>query len=65
MSYLEVACEVVKKRRCNKPIHLVYYGRGVCEECWEEHCSGKVDLKILFGIHKSRNEIITDMVNDL
>jgi len=41
-------CDVPK---CgSRDVHLIFYGKDVCEKCWVRHCEGKVDLKKKFGI---------------
>lgn len=46
-------CDV---RYCRGVAGLVYYGRGVCEEHWEKHCEGVLDLKKEFGLGGSKND---------
>lgn len=37
-----VACALP---RCRQESMLLYYGRGVCEAHWLQHCSGRLNLK--------------------
>lgn len=35
-------CEV---KFCRKDSTLIYYKHGVCDDCFEKHCNGEIDLK--------------------
>ena len=44
--------------RCREPVHLLYYGHGVCRKHWFSHCNNKIDLKVLFKIKGEKNETL-------
>lgn len=35
---------------CRDEMAMVYLGHDVCEKHWQQHCSGKINLKQKFGI---------------
>ena len=36
--------------KCDNQSVLIYYGKGICEAHWRQHCEGKVSLKTVFRI---------------
>lgn len=39
---MEEDCEI---RFCRKKRTMNYIGHGLCDECYEKGCNGKIDLK--------------------
>jgi hypothetical protein len=42
ISHGDKMCEV---KFCRKDSTLIYYKHDVCDECFEKHCKGEIDLK--------------------
>ena len=54
-------CDV---KKCKNGIDMVYYKKLICWSCWEKHCKGRIDLKVMLGIktgeevqHKKEYEV--------
>lgn len=36
---------------------LVYYGKEICDRCWDRHCNGDINLKLQLGIREELAEM--------
>jgi len=39
--------------RCYNKVSVIYYKHPICEQHWEKHCKGTINLKKLFRIEET------------
>lgn len=54
--------ETCSIKGCKSPVDIIYYGHGICQGHYDQHCDGLIDLKSSLHIDDRHARIVNKQV---